>query len=283
MLEQLTKKILTESVTITGKGFWGGASGLLEFPRKEAQITFHPYDKAGWWWKTKKYGDIPIDSSIAECGKSEITLRYKDEELHVWEHIGVLRFTGIDQVLIESTPWPPYHGRAWELYEKILKEGKLKSTNEKFLFTSIEEEIVHFYKKGFRYTMLSQTLYKEVDVSIFCQWGNLPMIQRRVSVTPEFVEEIIQTHAQGYPSYRYPIAKLCARIGLFEHFDKVVWPKEYPSKKESALLFFEHRVADLLGALSLIDHERLPRLKVTTEFGGHKSDLMALKASTPHI
>ncbi len=271
----MKKKKLLRPVTITGTGFWGGASGFWEFPRRQASITFRPFNLPGWYWKTK-YGNIPINLSIATMGMGEITLRYKDAELHVWEHIGSLRFLGIDGILIESTPWPPYHGRAWELYDE-LKSSLIESDKE---CTCIYPKNAVFHeirnRNGVRSTSIVPPLYDNLEISNSCQWGKLPDYRNDFKVTEEYVEACIKICAQGFPKWRHPIAKIAHRLGLYPHMDKAVWPgKNAPST--TALWFGMHRNADLLGALSLAHHEHLLHAKIVTDHGGHAIDLAALR------
>lgn len=266
----IKQKILKKSVTITGKDYWG----------RTAWIKFSPSNRPGWWWKTKN-GLVPINHKIAEKRRGQITLCSGFESLPIWEHIGVLRFLGFDQMEVEASSWAPYDGSALIYYEHLI--DKIEVTGKNIPLVRITEEIKSTYdpKKRNGYLKISPTLPDGKGITDLCLnveagWPPLSNIKETIFASDEkYLLNILGVKAQGYPHYLYNVARLAESFG-WPHFKNLTWLQDH-GPEETAKLFFKHRVLDLLGCMSLSHHEYLPAVYVESSFAGHEVDLIAIK------
>ncbi len=107
---------LTNSVTYSGRGFWGG----------QKSITLHSASHSEWsWLPSESIRPIPIIPSFSECTRSRIRLiGTMGQTLEVFEHIGALRYAGLVGVQIEGEGWPPYDGCSKGLWELVKSNSR---------------------------------------------------------------------------------------------------------------------------------------------------------------
>lgn len=264
----MKRLILTKPIIIQGLDYWG----------RNSFIEFHPYGKNGWYWDTGN-GIVPISYEIVERKTRRMTLCANGRQLNVYEHIGVLKFLGIDNILIKSSKWPPYDGSAWIYYEAIrpnLKEEGLVSwvkivgyTNESRERNSLEtcNELIES-KSTKSYGLL---------VEVKAGWKPLKTLRKSLVIFDgeNPLLEVLKIKAQGYPFYLSYFNFIASILGLPVK-NNITWLQNN-GPEETATLFLQHRILDLLGTMSLFDCKSLPSGKIVSEFGDHEIDLLILK------
>ncbi len=262
----IKQKLLSRSVTITGKNFLN----------KRSAITFAPYSKLGWWWKV---GDeiIPIDWRIARYKKGRVQLFYKGHVLNVWEHIGILRFLGIDCVLISADTWPPYY-TALEYFTEL----------SPYLYgTEAILPVVRFPQKGEyasanklgSYVVLAPQPLPDLRLEVVSQWEDLPENKQSILFSKLYetakILEVLSAKPQGLSKRKVP-AKVLSTLGIWGHMRTVSWKSDFPSKEVAAIHWGYHRMQDFLGELSLVSHTALPIGAATSYMAGHRETLSAI-------
>jgi hypothetical protein len=274
----MKRKILTDEVTIEGPSFLGNKS----------RITFTPAEEPGWFMIVRGRNathKIPINHKIASCLKGRIQLSFGDVAINTWEHIGMLRFLGIDGVCVEiknNESWPPYLGGAGSYYEKISKHLKLTAdhlpqikgkANILYKYKNNPERSVSFVDNGKTNTL-------ELDVS--AKWHPFPFYTRTMvidEITQWFLlENVINSKPQGYPKSRFYLSKFISFFGWPNH-NYIAWPRDFDTDEDVAYAFWLHRIEDILGGLSLASHIALPTGLVISVNGGHEGDLYVVKNS----
>ena len=155
-------------------------------------------------------------------------------------------------------------------------------TDEDFEYVTVKKPALFFHQQGDlrRYTSFYPSNHGEKDINIqriVCGWKPFQTLDNKYfSIKPKDVLLAMESFPQGYPISRYYISKTMSAIGIWKHHKRVTWPQHH-SPNETARLFCLHGLADLFGALALVDHERLPAVNVERIYGGHYSDLMAIK------
>ncbi len=269
------RRVLTKEVRVSGPNFLGFKS----------EIAFVPMDKPGWYFLVKdKNGTeqaIPIDYKIALSKFGTIQIKYENHEMDTYEHLGVLRFLGIDGVGIRKlskSKWIPYLGGADAFYKQL--SDYLKITGE--LIPRIEPKMQSEwqYPGKNRFVQIIPSIYLRLKVS--AQWEPFPRhydsIQINEGSRDFLIEKVLPAKPQGYPSKRYHAAKIASFFG-WPNFNNITWPKDL-SPQEFSYQCWLHRVQDQLGGLSLVDHMSLPTGMCMYSYdAGHKGDLEALKKS----
>ncbi len=269
------KKIqLTKAVTITGPSFLGYTSS----------ITFTPSDQAGWFLKTEN-GLIPIDHTIATHIPGNIKIESSKTTVKTWEHIGVLRFLGIDGIIIsvpEKQKWPPYLGGAGAYYEKLIPYLRIQ-TNELPTMEVVKENKWKYKKRNGAYVYIEESgVYSALELFVDAKWKNMPRHHEYILINESrrqfLIDKILSSKPQGFPHSRYNVAKIASMFG-WPNFKNVAWKKDFSSKDSVAYWWWLHRVQDLLGALSLCSHTDLPIGKVYSVNAGHEADLHVVKTA----
>jgi hypothetical protein len=251
---------LTRPVAVSGRDMLG----------RKAQIRFLPLDMYGWHWKCGNQV-VPITSDIASSNSRRITLQYKGHLLEIYEHIGVLRWTGLDGVAIESARMPPYFGRARELWQAL--EPFCKKTGEKIPWIQLCGDYSGTACVNGRNVTLSPG-GNGLTIKIFIDFKDLGEKTSTYGL-PMPLGEIFEARTLGWPSCLYYPSKLVGLLG-WPHNGKAEWAQEN-SRQELLEKIALHRAGDLLGALSLITHDRLVSGKVISLKGGHKLDIGMIK------
>lgn len=262
---------LQRPVTITGLNYWGRMSKLTFSP--------HPNVKPGWWWSVS--GDlVPITVGIVKTAKRRIMLQVAGQRLHVWEHIGALRFSGLDSVVVEGTGWPPYDGGSG-LYWSTLRSA-LISTGENISWKPVLQQSYFEYGNNRSTTIVPAEDGMEIDVHI--DYPGLGETAVKFSLPTDLqwlLQEIFITRSQGWPKWPYEIMQLLEMIGrplYLPHLrpSQMTWP-QVVSKEVALEQFALHRILDVLGAVSLVYHEALPACRVFSHCSGHFGDIEAIK------
>ncbi len=269
----ITRKILKQKVSITGTNFLG----------KESTIVFSPVNVKGWYLKAidKKNNQmyrVPIDYKIASCKTGRISITKYNSEITCWEHIGPLRYAGIDsiEIYLEKGSWPPYFTTK-ELYDQLLPY--LIETNEKIHFAKTLYNTEKYHNKNKKvFTKINKS--HSFSLTVRAGWPGLKEKQETFIFDDNFqkilLEKIFPARPQGYPHYRYYFAKVIKKLG-WKNFYKVSWLKETNNIEKTSDEWFYHRVLDNLGALSLGHHKFLLSIHGITHFAGHKIDMGAME------
>ncbi len=254
--------ILRSEVVVRGRDFWG----------RNSQIRFEPGGRgAGWLWRTKKGSLIPLNYSTVSRGTRQIQFESAGQFLHVYEHIGWLKYLGLMDVVIETNPWPPYFGRGREYLDAIFP--RISATNEKVEWATVSK-IVKWGDGRATLEVLprkSRSLNLAVTV-IYKGYGN----EHQGLEFPDSraLRLVADAYTQGWPPYLYYLSLVASMFG-WPHHGKIIWPQKH-SASELMVRFSKHRFLDLLGALSLVSQSHLLSAQVFSTCCGHKGDLAIL-------
>ena len=264
---QVTKYGLKKQVTITGPDFWG----------RPSWITFKPANSSGWLWKSPDY-IVQISTDIMQLRFHRVALSNGYSELECFEHIGVLRWLGLNGVMIGSCRSPPYFRRPLELWQEI--KPNLVEIG-KFDWSFPKEENTAAFQRGTEsaFTKIQPNLPDQngLNVDILCKFDNIgceaidfssPGGERKLEVACE-------AYALGRPSWVYWVSKLASLI-WWPHHGHVAWVQEH-SKDEMMWMIVQHRLVDLLGVLAFAHPTKLLAGRVNSYMGGHRSDVEAVK------
>lgn len=302
----ILKHRLVKEITVQGKNFWGLRSQLTFAPM--------PHGEPGWFWRpAPDENPVPIDVHCAAVQKRRISLAYQGERgtryLHCYEHIGVLRFTGIDGVIVSvkgfPAGWPPHHGRALELWQAISLH--CKDTEEGISWILIPDAetdesgtlargltgIDGFRSDGSTgFTGLRPNEAGRLSIVVHCDYPgiNKGALYRCITHSSETDEkesarerletpdlkDCLAAYPIGFPKRLYYLSLLASIVLRWPHHNRTVWSQKhnYAETMELSLL---HRAGDLLGALSLVSHTALPALHAVSYLSGHEPDLDAVK------
>ena len=257
---------LKTSVTIQGPNLWG----------LNGKITFHPSgSRDGWIWWVRNSFNTSISPAIIDKKARRTRLYCQGKKLQIFEHIGALRFFGLCRVYIESTTWPPYHGRSIELWQAIRKHCK-EDTSEEINWYALRKPVRWTYPKPrnskIAFTEIRPSTKKQLRLKIMCSYPGLQSCQLEFSFpNRDVLEELCRVHSPGWPPILYHLLKVPSLFG-WPHYKKIFWPQDY-SKTEASIKLVHHRALDLLGALSLLCRDGLLSADVTSICSGHEADI----------
>lgn len=257
----MERLVLKEEVLIPGPNFKGYSTSVL----------LHPVKERGWFWYAGN-DIVPITPELLSRRKNRLTLTHKGHKLHVFEHLGPLRFSGLDSVLIiPESSWLPYDGSAiifWDACKyKLHPAGTLDYCRAK--------PLKHEYKqknKRLRYDPFTLGNDRVLHVNVEVDYRRLGNCKLHTAVSEDRFDEIAYPKTQGWPPSRRPLAIAAGWCG-WPHRHNAIWPQEH-SPEETRYLFAAHRRLDLLGALSTVC---LPGHtlsgQVSSYRAGHKEDV----------
>ena len=270
----MKRLVLTQSVPIIeGKSPTGGTAWIKFEPM--------PNNEKGIYWKVPNdrgdYDYIEIDHRIAKMSKRlhNIYLKHGENILYVYEHIGALRFWGLDGFSIEASMWPPYV-TTWFMLEKILPYTK-----------ELDEEIQYFSFGQPYYPSLflnEDGLDKSVKIipnnngetilNMYIDYRDFNIRdKKRMTVTKDMLKSIFPIGPQGLSK---PLRFLSKILGC-EYHKIVVWPDQEKNKELLIWKFVAHTMVDRLGELSLFSHNMLPSCEIDSRCAGHKMVLQLIK------
>lgn len=259
--------LLQKQVRIDGWGVRG---------YKRAHLTFTPAEKPGWFWRPEPGAQpLPINRDVMGVKKRSVLLAHRDRELNIYEHIGCLRFSGIDGVILESTPRPPYHGRALEVFEPLHGECKGDGTffDWVYLKTAVKADIPQAPWRYVTATPLTDGQAPGLYAKVFCAYPHLGEGKTHVFQIPgEDLTGIWKELTPGMPRWLYRLSKWGHEVRLWRNHHCINWGRHTPPAI-TLDRFIRHRFQDLLGALCLVDHLRLPAMNIESHMGGHRVDI----------
>jgi hypothetical protein len=252
-------KLFIPTVIIHGQDIFG----------RNARIKFSACEKPGWYWRCGNEV-VPITSDLASYQSRRITLRYKTCVLEIYEHIGALRWTGLDGIIVESPKFPPYFGRVAEIWNTL--RPCCKETGDKLSWVRPRETC--FHSEGDRCVYISPNGLDELIMSIFLDIKGIGLDATTYKM-PGPLDDIFEARALGRPDYFYHISKFL-RFWGWPHHESATWKQEL-SPEELLQKISLHRTTDLLGALSLVTHDQLVSGEVVSIKGGHQIDIGMIK------
>lgn len=258
--------ILSESVTHTG----------LNIIERPARITFSPFPELGWWWKTPSgsIGPIKLETTSPVVRCNCLTLRRRLDLLAIYEHIGALKWTGLTGVLVESTPLPPYDGRVIEQWEAL--QFKTEATEDPIHWVTGRhdgETMIYHQKVPDGFIQYLPSYFPELKVTIHIDYPGLGEYKLVWQSHQEPLTSAFNAFTQGYSKWHQQVANF---IG-WAHLDKVNWNDGTWSNQITLQRYALHRLADLLGALSLVTNDKLLAGEIISYGAGHAEDLRLIK------
>lgn len=256
----MKKLVLKNEVLVTGHDFWGRKTSVLLRPTKES----------GWYWQTDK-DIVPVTPEVLSFKKRRLVLAHGRDELNVFEHLGPLRFFGLDHLLIvPESRWLPYDGSSDIFWSKckreLVEDGELGSC-------CYSEHINVDGEKILQYIPTAMSLRLKVSID----YPGLGYEELLSNMDFDSPNEIAAAKTQGWPMSGRRLAILAEKFVGWPHRDAAIWPQEH-ELKDVRRMFAEHRRLDLLGALStLCTPGNLLSGTIVSHKAGHKEDVGFIK------
>jgi len=259
---------LTEPVTIRAPNLWG-------FP---SEIKFSPTPHPGWWWQVNPITTAKISPELIDKQTLRTRLVFGKRKLEIFEHIGILKWFGLDGVVVESKPWPPHFGCALRLWEELRPFCKEDASRD-VAWYGVTKRVCWLYPKlrsgqvGFTEILPSEKPGLELEIA----YSYPPIGTKKMtfsSINTALLEEICRYPSQGVSHWFYYLLKFASYFGA-PTYKTATWPKDNPPE-ETMRRFVLHRASDLLGALSLLCEDGLFSGKIISHHGGHESDVKAI-------
>lgn len=258
--------ILQYPITIQAPNFWGRSS----------EIRFSPGPAAGWWWDVDGC-IVPITPECASSKHLRLRLSFHKKRFELYEHIGVLRFFGLTNVLVAlSKPWPPHFGSGLPMWQKVKKYCQTDESQTLPWYTVAEALRWEYPEKrggcvGF--TEIQPATEPRLDLEVgysYLLCGGLEVMNFSLP-NEELLEQVCQYPSQGVQKGWYTLSKITSFFG-WPVPNTTTWPKKL-DPAEVRRRFVLHRAADLLGALSLLCKDGLFAGKIVSHCSGHRADI----------
>jgi UDP-3-O-acyl-N-acetylglucosamine deacetylase len=267
---------LTRPVTLEGKDFWGF----------ESKIKFSPMDNGykGFYWRySPARPSLPIIYKHVQAKRRRIGLQSVDRiaRLECYEHLGFLRWMGLDGVTIECDSfhgWPPMF-TVKECWDRLQQE--CKEIDEPWEWVTIPKliqvsgtESIGMQGK-FPNLVIKPKHTPGLELNINICYSFLGERAIHLNVPEDITQNMLSTLTPGLPYSLYYISKLCGMLGWPSH-KKIMWPQGH--QVEYVLdQFIWHRVIDILGDFSLAHESALLAVSVESYCGGHLLDMVCLQ------
>ncbi len=236
-----------------------------------SQVKFLPYDKVGWFWRTKSGIITPIDSNLVIPRFKCLSLKTGKDRINIIEHILALKYAGFSGVIIQGNNFLPYRGRSLEFLEEFNKSSY--EADDSVPWVTVAKSFRG--SRGNRYVEISPLYEPRLEVKIIIDYPGIGAGEYQYNVPDDNLAEIFKAYALAL-NYRSKLFYHLFR--LWPHHKKVIWPqKTSGSKKEVLKLIADHRLIDLLGFLAALKHNSLVGGKITSYYGGHAIDCLLLE------
>ncbi len=234
----MKRYVLREPIEIHGFDFWG----------RRVSVRLEPTGKPGWFWRVDGI-DMPVDKRLVANKRNRITLVFGRRRLHVFEHLGALRFSGLDGIrIVTSDSWLPYDGCA-DMYWKACSPH-MEQAGELTPYAVRSPSSVAMFEPFQRSVTLSPMPAYCLSVAIHIDYPGIGPHGESFSFPGTRFAAVARVKTQGYPASRIHLAELLSLFG-WPHRDNVIWPSEHDSRLVKRL-FARHRALDVLGALSVL-------------------------------
>jgi len=267
----MQRLILRKPVVLSGPNFIGGPG----------KIELTPAQFSGWYWRFDRHNDLlPINLICAgpEGLWHNITLHHGLHQLAIYEHVGVLQW-GLDRVIVSSTVLPPYHGRAGDLWGAVKQFGDCSLSPHNTIWATGGSSVhIEHPKIDGGYIHFVPSNLPRLRVKIFIDYPGLGAHTLEWSSEKDGIDEIVSAFSQGWP----PSRRAWAERFHWPHQSHVTWPQDYDAPT-TLRLFAQHRLADLLGGISLISYDWLLAGDIESYGAGHPEDLELIKRIAPTL
>lgn len=266
---------LKQKVTVRGPNLWH-----CDLWRSEGQVIFTPSIDKGWWWKIEGAPAVLIDPAVVDVGSKlrRARLVFGNRKMEVFEHISVLRWLGLCDLLLESTPWPPHFGRPFDFWQAVKPHCQEDSSREIKWYT-VRKTVKWVYPESRRvrgFTEIRPSTDKRLKLIVTRHYAGLePRTEEFIFPNQNLLEKLCLVPSQGWPSYLYYPLKTASMFLDWPHLESAVWIRERGREKAS-WDFLYHGVIDLLGALSLLCRDGLLSADVISFCSGHRADVEAV-------
>lgn len=237
---------------------------------RPAFIYLTPCSEPGWYWDIGT-DLVPINQSLVQLRKNRIVLQYRGNTLNIAEHILSLRWTGLDGVIVKASSWPPYFGGMMKLWQAI--QLNLLETDQQVPWLKIaKEKSINIDGRSVRCASSNVSGLKIKITADFPRFGRLT---KRFKLPDESLADYFTARplATNSESNFWPtLSRMVEKTGLWPHHQHLAWPTEQ-SSQELLEELANHRLLDLLGALAMVDHYRLPAGRIISIKGGHALDV----------
>ena len=251
----------------------------FDFLGRRSVLMLEPTHNTGWIWGTGGK-DIPITPDIMMSKRRRVALVYEGSELNEFEHIGVLRATGLRNVRVWcSQTWPPYDGGAFALWQAVIphvyKEGILEPYRAPVMLESADLE-----EEPGRYSQYSGT---GNDYDVLRMTGGVEFLR----IHPDYYRfghmypkddllPLVRARTLGWPPSLRNASWLASKLG-WPHHERILWPQDHFAAEVLAEIG-RHR---LLDALAIINFLAPAGMYLAGSFhsckGNHATDLELLK------
>ncbi|KPJ55264.1 hypothetical protein AMJ47_00055 [Parcubacteria bacterium DG_72] len=272
----MNRVFLEKSVSVYGKDFWG----------RQARISFHPAGAGqGWLWRINDAELIKLSHRNIERGTRQIQFCHSKKRLYAFEHLGILKWMGLLDVIIDSDPWYPYFGgRSLELLENVWPCCRLGNEVE---WCTVLKKVRWDYPNPragrAAYIEIAPAQEKRIKLNITIAYPKIG--ERSISFTlADFntLKGVSCAYTQGWPPYLFYLSEAASVILGWPHHSRITWPQRY-EEKEVLDKFIAHRALDILGSLSLLCQDGLLAADVISVCCGHEGDLNVISKAAELI
>jgi hypothetical protein len=234
-------------------------------------ITFNRADHNEWAWN-----GTPLFRISAERKLRQITLRDGELRFPVFEHVGALMATGLRGISLEITPTAPYFSHAGELWGVLKKHAV--ATDVEITPVTPQRELRHSCGNG-RFIQFSPSETGTLEIEVRVAYPDIlegrEHVERYVFPNQELLERVLAAPTLGrLPWYVEPIV---SRLTSLPSVNKVLWKRHYQgpeNQRELLRMICDHRVLDILGALSLVTRgAHYLSGRILSVKGGHACDI----------
>ena len=226
--------VLEAPVDINGRDFWG----------RKASVRLEPIDVLGWYWQVNGV-DVLLDPTLLASRRSRVSLVHDGRHLEVFEHLGALRFSGLDSVrIVTESSWLPYDGSSLLFWKKCAPLMRPVGVLERFC---VSEQVSVSGKRSVSY---APRPFDTLAVDVFVDYPRVGQHRQTWNFPHPSFGQVARVKTQGWPPWRHPFAEVATWLG-WPHGDSVVWPQEQDPFLVRRL-FARHRALDILGTFSVL-------------------------------
>ncbi len=178
--------------------------------------------------------------------------------MYEFEHIGVLRAAGLEDVAFRVTSergptWPPYDGGSWRLWntvaEHMVEDGELVPwAAEDFTFVHPDDP--------FRYARYWGNSNDYLEMTSYLKYPGRPEHRCGFKYGRDDIRTLVSARTLGWPPALWPVSKmgkwLAPLLGRkWPHHERIIWPWT-TSAEEMNEETGRHRFLDALGVLAFV-------------------------------
>lgn len=226
---------------------------------------------------------LPVAPQHLSNSMRQVSLMCPTATLGIIEHIMPLRLFGLGGVLVKplyngaNKLWPPYHGRALEVWEALRPHVYEDGEPEKWY--TIKSSARWEYPGGRNgkraYVVILPNDKPRLEITLTVDYRGVGEWEHTVSFPDDaLLEAALTAYTQGWPPRLKRLLRQASRLG-WPHYERIVWPQDYPGN--TLLRFAYHRLADLIGVLNILPPDGLLAARVYSVRAGHRADIEVVK------